>query len=497
MGGPTDAAALAQADAAAMSGSGPAPAATFCEWCEDNWVEVAGVDEGTGEPLANVPYRVYDLPTKTLLVSGILNEEGMSPRHPIPVAYQNLFVVIGTPQAMDEALANIDEAQRQNALQANAVPDWRGIPAGLNEQQFNDAYDQNTIDNGGRFLKPSVGLFEGAFYGYRHLWRSMTQGSDAAIQQLYVDDRALSFEDYQLATGAREATDGESFAGGAGQGLTFGFGDEAMSGLQSIFDPRPYDEVLAERRQLMAAEQIANPNWFMGGEIVGAAATVFVPVGAAANAARGAGIGRTMMAGAGTGAGLGAVSGFGHDEGGFVERLDGAAEGAIYGGVAGALLAGVGVLIARGVAKTRIWARARRQGGRAAPKREPYHNPNLDEQWYRADNGELRWPPNDGFAGPPQSSTLQPGTMIDRYAGRPPELDGGRYFSPAGASFESRALPYNPATQQLSQFEVLRPIPVQSGTAAPWFGQTGGATQYMTTMSTSEMLEQGFIRVVP
>ncbi|WP_445285897.1 TNT domain-containing protein [Yoonia sp. 2307UL14-13] len=126
-----------------------------------------------------------------------------------------------------------------------------------------------------------------------------------------------------------------------------------------------------------------------------------------------------------------------------------------------------------------------------------FHRRDLADKWYRADNSELDWPPNDGFSAPPQSQTLAPGTRIDRYAGQPPGQDGGRYFSPAGASFESRALPYDPASQRLSTFEVLRPFEVKSGTAAPWFDQAGGATQYMTDMSTKDLIRNGFIRPIP
>ncbi|MEJ6401252.1 hypothetical protein [Yoonia sp. 2307UL14-13] len=113
-----------------------------------------------------------------------------------------------------------------------------------------------------------------------------------------------------------------------------------MARLDSLFSDRSYDELVAERRQLNRAQQIANPNWYIGGEIAGAAPTIFVPVGgAAANAARaGQGIRRTVVAGARTGAATGAVSGAGHDEGGVLDRLDGAAIPAAMAGLAGAVL---------------------------------------------------------------------------------------------------------------------------------------------------------------
>lgn len=54
-------------------------------------------------------------------------------------------------------------------------------------------------------------------------------------------------------------------------------------------------------------------------------------------------------------------AGAGHDEGGLLDRLDGAALGAATGGAAGAVMAGAGVLVARGVARTRIWGRFARR----------------------------------------------------------------------------------------------------------------------------------------
>ncbi|MFK7836656.1 MAG: hypothetical protein AB8B60_10580 [Sulfitobacter sp.] len=355
---------LESADAAAASSPTEAPG-SICVECEDNWTECGATDETTGEPLVGIGYRIYEVAGRSVLASGVLDHEGKSPRHPIPVQHTELYCLIGTSEAMDEAEGTLEEMDRARALEANARPDWRGIPGGLDEQGFNDAYDAQTRANGGRFMKPDVGLFEGAFYGYRHLWRSVWNGSDEAMRQLYFDDRALSFDEYQLATNAREASRGESFAGGAGQGLTFGFGDEMMAGLTSIFDERSYDQVVSDRRQLMAAERIANPGTFIGGEIAGAIPTIFIPVGAAANSARGAGMGSAMIAGARTGAATGAVSGAGHDEGGIVDRLDGAAYGALTGGLAGGVLSGAGILVARGVAKTRIWARITGRQNRA------------------------------------------------------------------------------------------------------------------------------------
>lgn len=164
-------------------------------------------------------------------------------------------------------------------------------------------------------------------------------------------------------TGARAASRWESVGGGAGQGVSFGFGEEGMAQLDSWSSGRSYEASVAARRQIMEAQRIANPGHFIGGEIAGAVPTIFVPVGgAAANAARaGRGVTGAMRAGGATGAATGGLYGAGTDEGGVIDRLDGAAYGALGGGLAGAVLSGAGVLIARGVSRTRIWGNVARQ----------------------------------------------------------------------------------------------------------------------------------------
>ncbi|MBV8096340.1 MAG: glycohydrolase toxin TNT-related protein [Acetobacteraceae bacterium] len=73
----------------------------------------------------------------------------------------------------------------------------------------------------------------------------------------------------------------------------------------------------------------------------------------------------------------------------------------------------------------------------AAPARVPTYRPDLSDKWFGCD-GQLRWPPRDGFTTPPGSidETLPPGTEIDRYGS-----EYGHFFAIAGASCESRALP--------------------------------------------------------
>lgn len=340
-----------------------------CATCPDNWVEAGAIDETSGAPVPGLGYRIYDVATGDMVASGILNAEGKSRRHNIPMPITQLYAVFGTEKAMDEAEAKIDDLRREQALQANAVKDWHGIESGLSREDFNKRWIETARN--GESVFADRGFASQAGRGASGLSRLpgavgeaiFGDGVKAAAERFYEPYMDEAWEQYQLVTGARAATGGESFGAGAAQGLTFGFDEEISAGLNSLFDDRSYEELVESQRQIMRQKQISNPGMFMGGEIAGALPTVFVPVGGAAgNAARaGKGIGGAMRSGAATGAGLGTISGAGHDEGGLVDRLDGAAIGAATGGVAGAVLSGAGVLIARGVSRTRIWGRVARQ----------------------------------------------------------------------------------------------------------------------------------------
>src|SRR5262249_37025407 len=56
--------------------------------------------------------------------------------------------------------------------------------------------------------------------------------------------------------------------------------------------------------------------------------------------------------------------------------------------------------------------------------------------WFN-DDGSLHWPPNDGFSAQPILVVLPPNLLIDRFGST-----SGRFFSPKGASYGGRALPY-------------------------------------------------------
>jgi hypothetical protein len=98
--------------------------------------------------------------------------------------------------------------------------------------------------------------------------------------------------------------------------------------------------------------------------------------------------------------------------------------------------------------------------------------------------------PHKGFLGGwSQPETLQPGTIIDRYG-----AETGRFFSPAGTSFEARALPAG--SGPLNAYEVLSPLEVQGGIVAPAFGQPGLGIQYMSSQPAADLIEAGVIKPV-
>lgn len=111
-------------------------------------------------------------------------------------------------------------------------------------------------------------------------------------------------------------------------------------------------------------------------------------------------------------------------------------------------------------------------------------------KYYNADGSPI-WPPNRGFDGEPVTITLEPGTRVDRYG-----YDGGYFVSPEGTSYTERALPVGTDKKPYTVFEIVKPVEVQSGKIAPWFGEKGGGIQYEFSNKISELLEQGILRKV-
>ncbi|EOC0267093.1 TNT domain-containing protein [Cronobacter dublinensis] len=92
-----------------------------------------------------------------------------------------------------------------------------------------------------------------------------------------------------------------------------------------------------------------------------------------------------------------------------------------------------------------------------------------------------------------------PGMKIDRYGGYIDNgvfVDRGTFFSPAGASFESRALPIDTLNKPYKTYEVIAPVHAEMGPAIPWFNQPGGGTQFELSKSISQLLAENKIREI-
>jgi len=98
------------------------------------------------------------------------------------------------------------------------------------------------------------------------------------------------------------------------------------------------------------------------------------------------------------------------------------------------------------------------------------------------------YPKNNGFSRQPQEIMLKAGQIIDRYGS-----EGGKFLSPQGTPASMRSLPPGASNGTLSGYQVVKPFPVQSGTAAAWFGQVGGGIQYLTPISVKELVRLGYL----
>ena len=112
--------------------------------------------------------------------------------------------------------------------------------------------------------------------------------------------------------------------------------------------------------------------------------------------------------------------------------------------------------------------------------------------FYMADDGITPiWPPNDGTVWHSDKVVLNPGSIIlSRYGD-----NAGRYVSPAGTSYEERALAPNTDRNDEHWFVIQEPIEADRGVIAAWFNQKGGGIQYklqerIRDLILSEMLKE-------
>ena len=113
----------------------------------------------------------------------------------------------------------------------------------------------------------------------------------------------------------------------------------------------------------------------------------------------------------------------------------------------------------------------------------PPYRQDIVPQWVM-----LAWPSNDGCSAAPVTETLAVGTLIDRFGD-----ESGRFFSPKGESFGSRALPYVCSQTAYTVYRVAQPLRVAACKAVAWFGEPGGATQYKSDQPASRLRERGII----
>ena len=118
-----------------------------------------------------------------------------------------------------------------------------------------------------------------------------------------------------------------------GQGLMFGFGDEADAGVRSLVHGKSYHENLANYREREQQFERDHPVASTVAEIGGAMLPVALGVGAGVQTVRG---------GAALGAGMGGLHGFGNGEGGAQNRAEQSALGMLLGGVIGAAVPAAG-----------------------------------------------------------------------------------------------------------------------------------------------------------
>jgi len=123
------------------------------------------------------------------------------------------------------------------------------------------------------------------------------------------------------------------------------------------------------------------------------------------------------------------------------------------------------------------------------PPAAPFRG-DLAREW-RDDKGAIRWPAEDGFAAAPVLLVLEPGMLIDRFG-----QETGRFFSPKGAGYGARALPYICTVLAYHVYRVEKPLMAWTGKAAPWFDQPGGATQIETDAAAAQLLTDGTLATV-
>ena len=82
---------------------------------------------------------------------------------------------------------------------------------------------------------------------------------------------------------------------------------------------------------------------------------------------------------------------------------------------------------------------------------------------------------------------------MERYAPAAAKVDRGRFASPPGTPLEARAIPGGAANRVLKRYQVVKPVKVRAGRAAPWDGQPGLGYQWELPDTINNLEESGII----
>lgn len=79
-----------------------------------------------------------------------------------------------------------------------------------------------------------------------------------------------------------------------------------------------------------------------------------------------------------------------------------------------------------------------------------------------------------------------PGTRIDRYGS-----EYGTFLPSEGTSYRARSLKPGTDGKPYNVYEVTKPITVDAGEVAPWFGYEGGGMQYELPDRVINLIDNG------
>lgn len=127
----------------------------------------------------------------------------------------------------------------------------------------------------------------------------------------------------------------------------------------------------------------------------------------------------------------------------------------------------------------------------ATPMPTPVISKAISSRWLDPKTEQPIWPDNDGFENVPIEEMLPRASLVDRY-GAPT----GRFLSPVNTPYAERSLPYLKSSDPYHLYIVTKPFEVEAGPTKPWFGEPGGALQFMTFTPIKSLLAAHELREV-